>query len=145
MIMRRLFIGLVILLGLLALGGAWTTYKQLTDYARGPTIYNDIPTAQAAGVPRLDHLQKIIPNGSRVIIVARTGRIGGDFDFPSGEFTALKQRASQINGSVVKENPEDSSTTISFPAQEKEFRMTVRPDPHDPALLHAWWDLIDEQ
>ncbi len=152
MIMRRLFIGFVIFLGLLALGWLWIT-KRATDHyfnRRSPITFSgryvDFPAAQAAGAPGLDCLQKVIPKGSRELNIFVRGEVTyGGFAFPAGEFTALKQRASQINGSVVKENPEDSSTTISFPAKEKEFRMTVWPDPDHPALLNASWNLIDEQ
>jgi hypothetical protein len=142
MIMRRLFIGFVIFLGLLALGALWTI-KEANDYyfRTRPITYDDLPAAQAAGAPGLDCLQMVIPKGSRDLCIwVAKKKILGDFDFPSGEFAALKQRASQINGALVKEDPEDHATMFLFSAHGKDFYMIVRPTTDDPSFLHAEWE-----
>lgn len=151
---RKSLIGLALVVGLIVFGelvlGALWVNKQMANYIidrRPGHDYPDFSAAQADFGPELACLQEIIPQGSKnfsISVRSKMKRTNGSFDFPAAELATLKQRARQITGATVVENP-DNSVTISFSTHGKDLWLTVWPSPEDPTHLRGDWTLTSER
>lgn len=151
---RKSLIGLALVVGLIVFGelvlGALWVNKQMANYIidrRPGHDYPDFSAAQADFGPELACLQEIIPQGSKNISISARSKLKmttGSFDFPAAELATLKQRARQITGATVVENP-DNSVTISFSTHGKDLWLTVWPSPEDPTHLRGDWTLTSKR
>lgn len=151
---RKSLIGLALVVGLIVFGelvlGALWVNKQMANYIidrRPGHDYPDFSAAQADFGPELACLQEIIPQGSKNFSISVRSKMkwtNGSFDFPAVELATLKQRARQITGATVVENP-DNSVTISFSSHGKDLWLTVWPSPEDPTHLRGDWTLTSER